>query len=81
MTFDEFVKLVDETFMNHQAARSEGKISAANQWRYGQTIMNVLHNVWPEKYSELKGSDYDCFYDNRTINLTLEKLEKDWSNK
>ena len=78
MTFEEFVSKVDDTFMNHQASRSGGKISAANQWRYGQTVMNVLYDVWPEKYNEIKGTDIDCFYSNSTVNLTLSKLEQEW---
>lgn len=57
MKFEEFVSKVDDTFMNHQASRSGGKISAANQWRYGQVLMNVLHDVWHKKYLEISDSD------------------------
>ena len=79
MTFKEFLDKVDSTFLEHQAARSEGKISAANQWRYGQTLMNVLYDVWPEKYNEIKGTSYDCFYTNLPIKDTINKLYKDWN--
>lgn len=78
MKFEEFLQKVDDTFMAHQAARSNGKISAANQWRYGQTIMNVLWDVWPDKYNEIKDSDCDCFYNNSKVNIALEKLKKEW---
>jgi hypothetical protein len=78
ITFNEFLKKVDDTFLNHQAARSGGKIKAANQWRYGQTVMNVLWDVWPEKYQQIHGSDCDCFYDNVTVQHILDKLEKEW---
>jgi hypothetical protein len=78
ITFDEFLKKVDDTFLDHQAARSNGKIKAENQWRYGQTVMNVLWEVWPEKYQEVKGSDIDCFYSNATITDVLDKLEEEW---
>lgn len=78
ITFYEFLQKVDDTFLSHQAARSRGKIKPENQWRYGQTVMNVLWDVWPEKYKETKNSDYDCFYDNSTVELTLNKLEKEW---
>lgn len=80
MTYKEFLQKVDDTFLEHQASRSGGKISAANQWRYGQTVMNVLWDIWPEKYNEIKGTDIDCFYTNGTIHLTLDKLEQDWVN-
>lgn len=81
MTFEEFVKRVDDTFLEHQASRSGGKISAANQWRYGQTVMNVLHDVWHKKYLEITDSDLDCFYTNRNVALVLNKLEKEWHEK
>lgn len=69
MTFEEFVKTVD-----HQFNTSSYK----SQLRYGQTIMNVLHDVWHKKYLEISDSDLDCFYDNATVRFTLEKLEKEW---
>lgn len=78
MTFEQYLSKVDDTFMSHQAARSGGKISAANQWRYGQTVMNVLHDVWNSKYKEIVGSEYDCFYNNAMVEMTLTKLEKEW---
>ena len=78
ITFNEFLNKVDDTFLKHQAAWSGGKIKAANQWRYGQTIMNVLWDVWPEKYQEIKCGDSDCFYDNSIVESTLDKLEKEW---
>ena len=78
MTFQQFLQKVDDTFMSHQAAGSGGKISTANQWRYGQTVMNVLHDVWHKKYLEISDSDIDCFYSNRTVAMVLNKLEKEW---
>ena len=78
ITFDEFLKKVDDTFLSHQAARSRGKIKIENQWRYGQTVMNVLWEVRPEKYQQIKGSDCDCFYQNSAVGSALNKLEKEW---
>ena len=80
MKFTEFLKKVDDTFLEHQASRSDGKISAANQWRYGQTLMNVLHYVWHRKYLEISDSDLNCFYTNRTVAMVINKLEKEWYN-
>ena len=75
MTFKEFITKVEDTFLSNQPP----KVSAANRWRYGQTLMNVLYDVWPEKYNEIKDSDLDCFYTNQYINLTIDKLEKEWN--
>lgn len=46
MNFDEFLAKVDK-FYNSQPFL-----------RYGQTIMNILYEVRPEKYKELTGTDY-----------------------
>lgn len=64
MKFEEFVKKVDDFFMSGQIARLKPNepISISNQLRYGQSVMNVLYNVWPEKYFEISNSDIDCFY-------------------
>lgn len=67
ISFRDFLQLVDDTY-NHYSF----------QWRYGQTIMNTLHNVWPEKYKELVASEEDCFYDDGMVKLTLDRLEKEW---
>lgn len=48
--------------------------------RYGQTIMNVLYEVWPTKYSEITSTENDCFYNDGMVKTTLEKLEKEWIN-
>lgn len=74
MTFTEFKTKVDDIFMTNQPPR----VRTVNRWRYGQTVMNVLYDVWPEKYNELRDTTYDCFYTNRYLSLTLEKLEKEW---
>jgi len=65
MTFEEFLKLVDQTY-NHF------------HWRYGQCVMNVLHSAWKEKYDELVNTDIDCYYDDSLVEQVLNKLEKEW---
>jgi hypothetical protein len=40
--------------------------------------MIVLYDIWPTKYKEILSTDFDCFYDNSTVQFTLEKLEKEW---
>lgn len=71
MTFNEFLELVDETFMSHKA-------SGSNQWRYGQTLMNVLWQTHRDKYEGIVGTEYDCFYTNTKIDKTLQKLKEEW---
>lgn len=70
ISFKEFLFLVDETYNEHSFT-----------WRYGQTIMNVLHGVSAKKYKEIIATDYDCYYNDGTVRFTLEKLEKEWNNE
>ena len=48
--------------------------------RYGQTIMNCLSEVWPEKSRQLTSTDWDCFYDDNKAEAILDYLEKIWNH-
>ena len=67
-SFKDFMNLVDQSYYDHSF-----------EWRYGQTVMNVLADVWPDKYKELVATENDCFYDDRMVESTLNKLEKEWT--
>ena len=67
MTFQQFLNKVDNTYNDHPFVL-----------RYGQTIMNILYEVWPEKYKQITGGQYDCFYDDGAVKYTLDLLEKSW---
>jgi hypothetical protein len=66
MKFEEFVSKVDSMYLDHK------------ELRYGQAVMNVLKEAWPDKYEQLTGTDDDCFYLDALVKGTLEKLESDW---
>lgn len=70
MTFEQFVQKVDDFYYDHSF-----------EMRYGQSLMNILHKIWPEKYKEISGGDLDCFYDDVTVRFTLEYLEKAWNER
>ncbi len=67
LNFEQFLNRVDKVYYENEF-----------ELRYGQVLMNVLHSIWPDQYKKLSGGDYDCFYDDRTVILTLEFLEKEW---
>jgi len=69
LSFEQFLNRVDKVYYENEF-----------ELRYGQTIMNVLYQVWPEKYKEISGGDYDCFYDDGTVRFTLDYLEKEWKS-
>lgn len=70
MTFEEFVLKVDRFYYDHEP----------NQ-RYGQSIMNVLHDIYPDWRKRITGTDLDCYYDDGTVRFTLEYLEKEWNER
>lgn len=67
ISFQDFLKLVDNTYSDHSFT-----------WRYGQTVMNVLHGVWPQKYNDTVNTEYDCYYDDSKAKIILNKLEQEW---
>lgn len=69
-SYDDFIFTANDTFWNHKPIL-----------RYGQVIMNTLNNYWPEKYTEITGSEYDCFYDDTKIDTLLGYLQTNWNLK
>ena len=71
MTFQEFLNTVDLYFQENKK----------HGIRYGQSIMNNLWVVWPSKYKEITGTDFDCFYDDNAVRFTLNRLEREWAGQ
>lgn len=67
ITFSEFVNKVKSRHDNYSF-----------EFRYGQTLMNTLYLVWPEKHKEITTLEYDCFYDDSKVDILLTKLAKEW---
>lgn len=65
MSYQEFIKLVDQTSKNFD-------------WRYGQSLMNVLYGIWPEKYNEITASELDPYYIDNNVTKVLETLKANW---
>lgn len=65
MKFLEFLDLVDRTYHLFN-------------WRYGQSLMNVLYSVSPNKYDDLVATGNDCYYDDSMVTQVLYKLAKEW---
>lgn len=67
LNFEQFLDLIDKNYYENEF-----------EVRYGQTVMNTLHRVWPEKYKEISGGEYDCFYNDGIAESTLKKLKNEW---
>ena len=46
------------------------------EWRLGQAYFNYAYELYPKETNQLRGSEYDCFYDDNKISIFLEKLNK-----
>jgi hypothetical protein len=68
MSYSEFRKKIDHDLKKYSL-------------RYGQTVMNTLSEVWPDKHRELISTDLDCFYNDNKTNTTLSYLEKVWNHE
>ena len=68
MTYSDFRNKIDHDFKRYGL-------------RYGQTVMNTLSEVWPDKHRELISTDLDCFYNDNKTDTTLSYLEKAWNHE
>ena len=44
------------------------------EWRLGQAYFNYAEELYPEETNQLRGTEYDCFYNDEKIPEFLEKL-------
>ena len=68
MSYSEFKNKVDHNLKKYSL-------------RYGQTVMNTLSEVWPDKHKELTSTNLDCFYNDNKADITLGYLEKVWNHE
>lgn len=47
-------------------------------WRAGQTLMNVLRDCRYDVYQQIVTTDSDCFYDDKKIPATWERIITLW---
>ncbi len=43
--------------------------------RHGQAIFNEARSMWPEEVEKIRGTDDDCFYDDKKIKVFLSHFE------
>ena len=46
------------------------------EWRLGQAYFNYAEELYPEETNQLRGTEYDCFYNDEKIPEFLEKLNE-----
>jgi len=48
------------------------------EWRVGQTLFNILHQLAPDLAEEIRGAAIDPFYQDSRIPKFLEYIKKNW---
>ena len=46
------------------------------EWRLGQAYFNYAEELYPEETNQLRGTEYDCFYNDEKIPNFLKKLNE-----
>ena len=46
------------------------------EWRLGQAYFNYAYELYPKETDDLRGTEYDCFYDDNKISNFLKKLNE-----
>lgn len=46
------------------------------EWRLGQAYFNYAEELYPEEANQLRGTKYDCFYNDERIPIFLEELNE-----
>lgn len=49
---------------------------AKNVLRYGQIVFNVVYDVFPDLTNRLRGTDIDCFHNDKTVDSFLNAIDK-----
>jgi hypothetical protein len=64
--FSDFISLVEKNMLIHSA------------WRYGQTIINTLHEHRRDLFSAINGTHRDCFYRDDFADNALSWIQDNW---
>lgn len=46
------------------------------EWRLGQAYFNYAYEMYPDDVNKLRGTNYDCYYDDNKIGIFLNKLNE-----
>ena len=43
-------------------------------WRTGQAYFNIVHTYYPDIAEQVRGTKYDCFYDDSKIEIFKQRI-------
>lgn len=60
--------------------RVEVAVTYFPELRYGQAVFNEAYSMFPEEVEKIRGTDDDCFYDNKKVSSFLSHFELESSS-
>lgn len=66
---------VQEWELNEFYKRVSVAMSRFPELRYGQAIFNEADSMWPKETAKIRGTDDDCFYDDKKVKAFLSHFE------
>ncbi len=66
---------VNEDKLNYAYRLAQQYAEQYKNWRWGQCIFNAYCSVFPEITNEIRGTDDDCFYDDKKVQKFLSHFE------
>jgi hypothetical protein len=69
------MKKVQEWELNEFYKRVSIAMSRFPDLRHGQAIFNEAVSMWPDEVEKIRGTEDDCFYDDKKIKAFLSHFE------
>lgn len=66
---------ITEDVLNILNKRVDAAIKHFPELRYGQALFNEALDMFPEVVNEIRGTDDDCFYDDKKVSAFLNHFK------
>lgn len=73
--------VVEEDKLNYAYRLAQEFADKYKEWRWGQCIFNAYCAVFPEITNEIRGTDDDCFYNDKKVSAFLSHFELEGETK
>lgn len=73
--------VVEEDKLNYAYKLAQEFADKYKEWRWGQCIFNAYCAVFPEITNTIRGTDDDCFYNDKNVSAFLSHFELEGETK
>lgn len=67
--------IVSEDDVNYAYRLAQEYANTYKDWRWGQCIFNAYHTVFPKLANQVRGTEDDCFYNDKLVPNFLKHFE------